>query len=179
MSSFLLAMLAVLVAGLGARDQMLVAELTARRGPRLGLLVTALGVAVLSAGVAGWFGGSIAPQLLPRTRALLAAMALGLAAIELIVLRPRRRAAEPTESLGAFAVVLLAHQITDAARLLIFSIAAASALPALAALGGMTGAALGMVIGWSGGEALLRLPLGRLRRGLGAMLGLIAIYIAL
>ncbi|MFM5893601.1 MAG: hypothetical protein ACKOQM_04115, partial [Novosphingobium sp.] len=107
MSAFLLALLAALVAGLGARDQMVVAELAARRGTGLGLLVTAVSVALLSAGVAGWLGGQVAPQMMPRARSILVAMALGLAALELVVLRPHRQAAEPTESLGALAVVLL------------------------------------------------------------------------
>ena len=147
---------------------MLVADLAARRGARLGLLVTA---------VAGWLGSFVAPQLLPRARTFLVAMALGLAALELIVLRPRGQAVEPTESLGALAVVLLAHQVTDAARLLVFAISGASAVPVLAMLGGMTGAAFGMVLGWAGGDALLRLPLRRLRAALGLVLGLISIYL--
>lgn len=178
MSAFLLTLLAALAAGVGARDQVLVARLAARRGPGPGLLVAALLVTVLSAGAAGWLGARVAPQLVPRARTILVAMALGLAALELIVMRPRRPAAEPTESLGALGVVLLAHQVTDAVRLLIFAIAAGSAVPAFAILGGAIGAVLYMVLGWIGGEALLRLPLGRLRTGLGAVLALVAVYIA-
>jgi putative Ca2+/H+ antiporter (TMEM165/GDT1 family) len=177
MSAFLLALLAALVAGLGARDQMVVAELAARRGPGPGLLVTAMAVALLSAAIAGWLGGQVAPQLLPRARSILVAMALGLAALELVVLRPRRQAAEPTESLGALAVVLLAHQVTDAARLLVFAIAAASAVPVLAMLGGAAGCGLSMVMAVIGGADLLRLPLRWMRTGLGVVLGLIAIYL--
>jgi Ca2+/H+ antiporter, TMEM165/GDT1 family len=177
MSAFLLALLAALIAGLGARDQMVVAELAARRGTGLGLLVTAVSVALLSAGVAGWLGGQVAPQMIPRARSILVAMALGLAALELVVLRPRRQAAEPTESLGALAVVLLAHQVTDAARLLVFAIAAASAVPALAMLGGAAGCGLSMVVAVVAGGDLLRLPLRWLRAGLGVVLGLVAIYL--
>ena len=179
MSAFLFTMIAALVAGLGARDQMLVAELSARRGSGLGVLVTAVAIAMLSAGIAGWAGGLVAPQLLPRARIVLVAMALGLAAIELIVLRPRRRAAEPTESLGALAVVLLAHQLTDASRLLVFALAAASAFPVFAMLGGMAGCTLSMAAGWGGGDALLRLPLGWLRAGLGVVLALVAAYLVI
>lgn len=176
MSAFLLALLAALVAGLGARDQMVVAELAVRRGPGLGLLVTAMAAALLSAAIAGWLGGQVAPQLLPRARSILVAMALGLAALELVVLRPRRQAAEPTESLGALAVVLLAHQVTDAARLLVFAIAAASAVPVLAMLGGAAGCGLSMAMAVTGGADLLRLPLRWMRTGLGVVLGLVAIY---
>ena len=179
MAAFFLTFLGALIAGLGARDQMLVAELSARRGPGLGLLVTAVSVAAASAGIAGWAGELVAPQLLPRARIVLVAMALGLAGLELIVLRPRRRAAEPTESLGALAVVLLAHQLTDAARLLVFAIAAASAVPAFAMFGGMAGCTLSMAAGWGGGDALLRLPLGWLRAGLGVVLALVAAYLVI
>lgn len=177
MSAFLLALLAALVAGLGARDQMVVVQLAARRGRGLGLLITVMAVALLSAVVAGWLGGQVAPQLLPRARTYMVAMALGLAALELVVLRPGRQAAEPTESLGALAVVLLAHQVTDGARLLVFAIAAASAVPVLAILGGAAGCGLSMVLAVVGGEDLLRLPLRRMRTGLGVTLGLVAIYL--
>lgn len=178
MAAFLLTLLAALAAGLGARDQVLVARLAARRGEGTGLIVTALAVALLSAGAAGWLGGKVAPQLLPQARTYLVAMALGLAALELVVLRPRRAAAEPTESLGATAVVLLAHQVTDAARLLVFAIAAASPAPLLATLGGMAGCALGMVAAATAGQALLDLPLRAIRVGLGVLLLAIAVYLA-
>ena len=177
MSAFLFTMIAALVAGLGARDQVLVASLAVRRGAVLGLLLTALAVAVLSAGIAGWAGALVAPQMTPRARTYLVAMALSLAAIELIVLRPRRPVAEPTESLGALAVVLLAHEVTDAARLLVFALAAASAVPAFAIAGGIAGCAASVVLGWGTGDVLLRLPLGWLRAGLGAALALVALYL--
>ena len=177
MSAFLFTMIAALVAGLGARDQVLVASLAVRRGAGFGLLVTALAVAVLSAGIAGWAGALVAPQMTPRARTLLVAMALGLAALELILLRPRRPAAEPTESLGALAVVLLAHEVTDAARLLVFALAAASAVPAFAIAGGIAGCAASVVLGWATGDVLLRLPLGWLRAGFGAVLALVALYL--
>jgi len=177
MAAFLFTLLAALVAGLGARDQMLVASLAARRGAGIGLLTVALTVAVLSAGIAGWAGGLVAPQMTPRARTLLVAMALGLAAFEMLVLRPRRAAAEPTESFGALAVVLLAHELTDAARLLVFAIAAASAVPALALAGGMAGCGASIALGWSAGDMLLRLPLVWLRAGLGVALALVAVYL--
>ena len=104
MASFLLTLLAALAVGVGARDQMLVAWMAARpgakSGPGVGLLVTAIGVALFSAGLAGWAGSLAAPQLAPPARVLLVALALGLAALELLVLRPGCRPAEPTASLG-------------------------------------------------------------------------------
>ena len=181
MAAFLLTLLAALAAGVGARDQLLVAWMAqrpeAKAGQGIGLLVTAIGAAVLSAGVAGWAGSQIAPQLAPRARIVLVAMALGLAAVELLVLRPRRRPAEPTASLGALAVVLLAQQITDAARLLVFALAASSAVPPFAVLGGTLGCAATAVLGWSGGAWLEGLPLRRIRAGLGLVLAAIALWL--
>ena len=182
MASFLLTLLAALAVGVGARDQMLVAWMAARpgakSGPGVGLLVTAIGVALFSAGLAGWAGSLAAPQLAPPARVLLVALALGLAALELLVLRPGRRPAEPTASLGALAVVLLAQQVTDAARLLVFALAASSAVPPLAIAGGMLGCAGTALIGWMGGARLAALPLIWVRRALGVVLAGIAAYLA-
>lgn len=181
MSAFLLALLAALAAGVGARDQLLVAWMSARSGetagPGFGLLVTAIGAALLSAALAGWAGMVVAPQLAPPARGVLVAMALGLAALELLLLRLGRRPAEPTASLGALGLVLLAQELTDAARLLVFALAASSPAPQLAVLGGMLGCAGTAVLGWSGGDRLCALPLRRIRAGLGLVLAGIVIYL--
>ena len=179
MASFLFAMLAVLVTGLGARDQLLVADLTERQGPRPGILLVALLAAGISAAAAGWVGAVTAPLLAPRARTLLVAMVLGLAALELMLIRPRRTGAEPTHSLGAFAAVLLAQQLTDAARLVVFALAAASAVPALGAIGGAVGGGLSLLAGWLGGPGLRSLPLVTARRVLGVGLVAIAVWLAL
>ena len=177
MAAFLLALLAALVAGVGARDQVLVAWMAERHGQRLPLLLTVGAVATASAGLAGWAGMVAAPLLEPRARTYLVAMALGLAALELLVLRSGRRPAEPTASLGALAVVLLAQQLTDAARLLVFALAASSAVPQFAVFGGMLGCAGTAVLGWSGGARLTALPLVRVRAALGVLLAAIAVYL--
>jgi putative Ca2+/H+ antiporter (TMEM165/GDT1 family) len=177
MAAFLFAFLAALVAGLGARDQLLVAWMAARRGPGFGVLVTAIAAALLSAALAGWAGTLAAPQLEPRARLVLVAMALGLAAFELLLLQPGRRPAEPTASLGALGVVLLAQQVTDAARLLVFALAASSAVPLFAVLGGMLGCAVTAVLGWTGGTRIAELPLVAVRRGLGLVLAVVAVYL--
>lgn len=179
MASVLFAMLAVLVTGLGARDQLLVADLTERQGPRPGILLVALLAAGISAAAAGWVGMITAPLLAPRARTLLVAMVLGLAALELLLIRPRRTGAEPTQSLGAFAVVLLAQQLTDAARLVVFALTAASALPVLAAIGGAAGGGLTVLAGWLAGASLRSLPLVTARRVLGVGLAAIAVWLAL
>ena len=183
MSGFLLALLAALAAGVGARDQLLVARMAARQGPdqsrRPLLLLIALAAALLSAGLAGWAGSIAAPQLVPRARNLLVAMALGLAALELLLVRPGRRPKEPTASLGALAIVLLAQQAIDAARLLIFALAASSAVPLFAVLGGMIGCAATAVLGWAGGARLAELPLTGARRVLGVVLAAIAVLMVI
>ncbi len=178
MATFLFALLAAFVAGIGARDQMVVASLAARRGSGAGLLVVSLVTAGASAAFAGWAGGQVAPQLIPGARHILVAMALGLAALELIALRPRKSASEPTESLGALAVVLLAHEITDAPRLLVFALAAASAEPQFPMFGGIVGCSAGVVLAWGAGESLLGLTLARIRLALGIGLALIALWLA-
>ena len=179
MASFLLTLLAALAAGVGSRDQMLVAWMAERHGQRLLLLLTVVAVATASAGLAGWAGMVAAPLLEPRARTYLVAMTLGLAALELLVLRSGRRPAEPTASLGALAVVLLAQQVTDAARLLVFALAASSAVPQFAVLGGMIGCAVTAVLGWSGGERLAALPLTAVRRALGVLLAAIAVFVVI
>lgn len=170
-------MLAVLIAGLGARDQMLVADLAERQGPRPAILLVALVAAGVSAAAAGWLGALTAPLLIARAESILVAMVLGLAALELLLVRPRPIGKEPTNSLGAFAAVLLAQQLTDAARLLVFALAAASASPQLTALGGAVGGGLSVLGGWLAAQHLRELPLAALRRGLSLILALAALWL--
>ena len=170
MTGFLLAFIATLLLGVGARDQMLVAGLAARHGQRPGLLLVGLASAGVAAAAAVWLAGSFAPLLEPPARRMLAVLAVGLAALEMIVLRPKSAPAEPTHSLGAFAAVLLAQQVLDAARFVLFAIVVASMLPGAAGLGGALGGMAVVAIGWAIGPALFDLPLGRVRRWLGLIL---------
>jgi Ca2+/H+ antiporter, TMEM165/GDT1 family len=179
MNGFLLAFIATVLAGLGARDQMLVAGLSARLGQRFSLLLIGLASAALAAAGAVWLAGSFAPLLPPPARRMLAALALGLAALEMLLWRIRATPAEPTRSLGAAGLVLLGLQLTDAARFLLFAIVVASLLPGAAGLGGALGGMVVVGIGWAGGQALLDLPLARWRRWLGAALLLLAIGLGL
>ena len=179
MAGFLFALLASVISGVGARDQLLVAAMGQRQSARPAVLLVALIAALGSAAAAGWGGASLAPLLLPRARILLVALALGLAALELVLIRPRRTPEEPTASLGALAIVLLARQLTDASRLLVFALAASSAVPLAAAAGGMLGCAATVVAGWLAGPRLTRLPLVAVRRGLGLGLAAVAVWLAL
>lgn len=175
MVGFLFAMLAVLAVNLGARDQVLVARL-APRGPVLAVALLAAAAATVAAGLAGQ---AVAPLLPKPARSVLVAMALALAALELLVIRPGRKPAEPTPSLGAFAVVVLAQQLTDAARFLVFAIAAGSPYPLTVIAGGLFGSAASLAAAWSAGAVWDTLPLTVIRRVLGAGLLAVALWLAL
>jgi hypothetical protein len=64
---------------------------------------------------------------------------------------------------------MVAHQITDAARFLIFAIAVATAVPGAAALGGAAGGAASVALGAMGGGMLLEGKLVWPRRAIGAV----------
>ena len=172
MTGLLFALLATLLVGVGARDQVLVAQLAERQGQRPSLLLVALASGMVAAGLAAWSGAQVAGMMAGNARSLLVALALGLAGLELLVLTPRAAPAEPTHSLGAFAIVVFAMQLTDAARFLVFALAALTRAPLTTGLGGAVGAVLVVGAGWvMMGRAL---SLGRVRRVLGAGLVLLA-----
>lgn len=178
MAGFLFALLAMLVAGFGARDQLLVAAISVRQTGRGVALFVALASAVLTALAAVWLARASAPLLAGNARIMFAALALAVAGLELIWTQPARLPAEPTRSLGAFALVLFAQQLTDGGRFLLFAIALASDTPLSAGLGGACGAALVIAAGWAGGAELLGLRLQPLRRGLGLALIVLAVWLA-
>ena len=175
MTGFLLAMIATFLAGFGGRDQVLVAGFAERQGQRPAMLLIAWASAGLAAAAAIWLAGSFAPLMAPPARRMLAVLALGLAAIEMLLARPWKRPEEPTQSLGAFAIVLLAQQLTDASRFLLFAISVASILPGAAGLGGALGGAAVVTVGWAAGRSLLDLPLVQIRRWLGGALLVLAV----
>ena len=170
MTGLLLALLATLVVGFGARDQVLVAQLAERQGARPAVLLVALTSGALAAGLAAWGGAQVAGMMTGNARLFLVALALGLAGLELIVLTPRRAPAEPTNSLGAFAIVIFALQLTDAARFLVFALAALTRAPLVTGLGGAIGAVLMVAAGWALVGTLQAAWLARLRLGLGVVL---------
>jgi putative Ca2+/H+ antiporter (TMEM165/GDT1 family) len=177
---FLLSLLLVFALALGGRDQWLVAHWADALGQRAALLVIGLASAALTAALMAWIGAGFAAQLPTRAAQMLVAFALAIAGFELAW--PVKRAAprEPTRSLGAFALVLAARQVGDAARFAVFAFAAWASLPATAALGGGLGGAAAIALGWSvGGEGLARLPLAIIRRVLAAGLIVAALFIGL
>jgi hypothetical protein len=153
---FLFALLAVALAGIGARDQILLAQLGVAQGRRPAQLVTAMLSGTLAACAAGWAAQAAAPEFAPALRPMMAAIALALAGGESLLLRPPRPPREPTHSLGASAIVLFAHQLTDAARILVFALALTDPATAwLAVAGGAVGGGAALAIGWLSGGWLL------------------------
>ncbi len=179
MAGFLFAWLAVLIAGLGARDQLLMAGMARRQGLRRSTLVVALVCGCVTAAIAALAAERLGSALGGPVRQMLAALALGLAGIEMLFARRIRLPDEPTDSLGALALVLLAQQLTDAARFMLFAIAVAAGTPWTVGLGGALGAAGVVLIGWLGGAGLTTWPLAAIRRGAGGVLVLAAVGLGL
>jgi Ca2+/H+ antiporter, TMEM165/GDT1 family len=152
-SGALFALIATLLCGIGARDQMLVAGLARRNGQH--------------------------PMLASDARRLLAAIALAMAAGELLLLRPKPPASEPTHSLGATAIVLFAQQLTDAARFIIFALAVSTAAPLAAGMGGAMGSAAVVAGGWLGADEIAGRNLRLWRIAAGALLAIAAAAYAL
>lgn len=179
MSGFLFALLAVFLAGIGARDQVLVAALSVRQGARPMALLVALLCVVASGALAAAAAGFALPRMGPVQRQMFAALAFALAALEMLLARKTRVPDEPTHSLGAFAIVLFAQQLTDAARFLIFAIAVGTTANLPAGLGGIAGGAGVVTAGWLGGDLLITRNLAPLRRTIGLVLLGIALWVGL
>ncbi len=179
MSAFLFTFLACALAGIGARDQVLVARLVERLGERPALLLVAVLTGAMASAAAAWGAWHIAETMPMPARILLAAVALAVAGAEGLFLRLPRPPREPTRSLGAAALVLLAGQLTDSSRFLIFAIAVATTSPGPVGVGGTLGGAAALAIGWASGGRLFGTWVGRFRRVIGALLIAIALWLAL
>lgn len=180
MHAFLLSLLLVFALSLGGRDQWLVARWTEALGQSGALLFTGIACACVSAAFMAWLGAQFAAMLPPRAGQMLVAFALVAAGIELLLRVESAPPKEPTRSLGAIAIVLLARQIGDGARFAVFALAAWSGLPAVTALGGAIGGAAAIALGWGmGAGTLARWPLRAVRLGLGIALLVAALFIGL
>ncbi len=177
MSAVYFAFICVLLAGFGARDQATVAALSLRQGSRPGVLLTGIAVSIVTAAFAAWAASFTIPLLVPKARLVMAAIALLLAAGESLWPFSTRRMEEPTASLGALAIVVLAHQLTDAARFLIFALAVTFAAPIPAGIGGAAGGAAVLTAGWLLPEVFGSAKLKLARRGLGVVLLLAALVV--
>ena len=180
MEGFLLALLLVFALALGGRDQVMVAQWSDALGQSGALLLTAILTATISAAAMAWVGAEFAALLPRRAAQMLVAFALAAAAFELGWPVKAKAPREPTRSLGAIAIVLLARQIGDGARFAVFALAAWASLPFAAGLGGAMGGAGAVALGWAvGAEGLARWPLRAVRLGLAACLLVAAVIIGL
>lgn len=180
MDGFLLSLLVVLALATGGRDQWLVAHWAGTFGQSAQLLAAALACTCLSAATMAWIGAEFSALLPPRAARMLVAFALGIAAVELALPVRSKPPREPTRSLVALAIVLLARQISDGARFAVFALAAWSTWPLTVGLGGALGGMAAVTIGWSAAtKGLARWPLRAVRLALGAGLAGAALLIGL
>ena len=180
MSAFLFAFVAVLVTSFGGRDQLLIAGFTHRLGRHFGVLVMSYAISIATAFAMAWAGMYIAQLLPDNAKMMLVAIAMFLAAIELVWPITVRTAKEPTRSLGAIGLILIFRQWGDASRFLVFAIAAALATPLWAGAGGAFGGIAALTLAWLLAEPL-RFPLlsKPYRQALGVIIGLVSIAIGL
>jgi Ca2+/H+ antiporter, TMEM165/GDT1 family len=146
---FYLTFIAVMLSGLAARDQVTVAHQSrvhGRRGPVLAISVL---VSIATAAFAGWAAIMIVPLMAPAARVFLCAMAVAFAGVESLVIAPRAARGDPSSSLGLFLLTLLAHQLTDAARFIVFGIAVAAQAPITAGAGGALGGIALVGVAWA------------------------------
>lgn len=176
-TGFLFAFIAVVLAGVGARDQITVARLASGMGQRPALLVVAIALSLATAAFAAWLSIEVAPWLNPQARLLFGAIALGFAGLESLLLSPGRKPEEPTQSLAAISIVLLAHQLTDAARFLIFGLAVATGAAIPAGAGGALGGAFLLVAAWAVPEMFDWERVRLWRRVTGALLLVVALIV--
>lgn len=180
MDAFLLAFILTFLIALGGREQLIVAQFADELERSLPLFVTGALCALISAAIMAYAGASMAAILPPRAAQMLVAFALGIAAFELfwrVKVKPMK---EPTRSYIAIGVVLLARQVGDAARFIIFALAAWSVYPTTALIGGAIGGVAAVGLGWSLGLARLqRFPLRLLRIAFGTCMIVAALVIGL
>lgn len=170
MPAFYLTLVAVLLAGTGARDQITLAGLALRQSKRPAVLIVAIVTAASTAAVAAYLAHFMLAQLPPPARMIFAAIAVGIAGLESLTLAPRRDPREPTNSLGALTLVLFARQLTDSARFVVFGIGVGLAAPWTSGAGGAMGGAILAAFAWTRPD-LLGTPVARwVRRGVGMLL---------
>lgn len=178
MNAFLFAFAAVLLVSIGGRDQLLVARLAERLGRSGGLLLVGAIASALSAAAMAAAGLAMALVLPPAAADMLVAFGLLIAAGELAWHRKAKLPHEPTASLFATLVVLLARQLGDAARFLVFAFAAGGSAW-LAAAGGAFGGFAALALAAVLGAEIEGWPLRAVRIGLAALLAVAGVVIAL
>lgn len=178
MSAFLFAFAAVLLVSTGGRDQLLVARIAERSGSGGALIAVGAIASALSATAMAAAGLAMTLVLPGAAADMLVGFGLLIAAFELAWQRKTKLPEEPTASLFATLVVLLARQLGDAARFLVFTFAAGGSAW-MAAAGGALGGAGALAVGALAGADVARWPLRAIRLALAALLGIGGIVVAL
>ena len=180
MPSFFFAIVATLLAATGGRDQRMAANLSAKLGPSIGLLVILWLTCAASAAIAAAVGAGMAQLFAPAGKQMFVALALLLGAVELAWPFLWKEPEEPTRSLVAIAFVVASRQLLDAARFIVVAIAAATGAPVLAAVGGALGGGAAVTFGWALGDGLTRhVPLRAIRLAIAGLLLVAAVWIGL
>ena len=144
----LMAAAAGFVATNGGRAQWLVVGLARKLGASQGLLLSALLASSVTTALAAWLGSFAASHFGEAALQWLAALAMLGASAELLWPVRMREVDEPTRSLGAISLVLIARQLVDAPRLIVLAAATQLGPASLLALGGALGAGLCLWFGW-------------------------------
>lgn len=180
MPAFFLSMLATLLLTCGARDQMLMAQVAHRFNQPFTLLISGWLASLLAAAVATFGGVLIAPLLTPAAKQILLAMTLLVAALEMVWMRSSAKPTEPTRSMFAIVTVILARQITDGARFVLFGLAAYNANMWLVLIGGAFGGAAALTVAWSSSDTYQNmLPWKPIRWAMAATIAGVAVYLGL
>lgn len=151
---FALALVLSLVAAQGGRAQRIVAQLSARLGRAVGVLLAAAGASALAAGAMAVLGASLHASLPAGAHAPLACAALLAAAIALVWPLRNRPLREPTRSLGAITLALVMRLSVDPPRLAVLAITIIGAAPWPVGMGATLGSGAALGMGWVLGERL-------------------------
>lgn len=146
---FLATFLAVFAASLGGREAVRVARLSAALGADLPLFLAVAIAAIAGAAMAAFLGTGLTELLTERSANWLTAAALAITGAEVLFLRAGPAPREPTRSLFAITVVLLAGVVAEAAGFMVLAFAASSRQPIFVGAGGALGALFAL-----GGAAL-------------------------
>lgn len=180
MPALFLALLTSALAMVGGRPALLTARLSGHLGGSFALIAVCWLTAIVTSALAGWGGAWLASQMAPAAKSMFVAAALAVSSLELLLMRSSNAPAEPTRSLGAVALVLLAEQVSDAARFFVLALSVATGAPALATAGGALGSGAVFSAAWSlGGEWEARLPLKPIRLGVSGLFLIAAVIVAL
>lgn len=180
MPAFFLSFLACAFVIVAGREQVRVARLSAGLGAGAGLFAAIWISAIAASVLVAWVGSLMAPMIPGNGKLMFLAMAMLLASLELVFLRPGKPPAEPTRSVGAILLVLLAKQATDGARFLVLALCVVTGDPVLAGIGGALGSGIALsVAAMAGREWEARLPLRLIANLAGAALTVAAIFVAL